>query len=98
MPYVRKPTEIRVFPYLGQPRVEWPAWLQDYSVYTPLGEAPVSVDAIGTLIVPAPSGVATNIVAGGFVVWEDGLISAYKAHQFNETFASIPENEETIDD
>lgn len=94
MPYVRKPTEIRVFAYAGQGRDDWPQWLQDYTVYTPLGFAPVVADAIGTLIVPTASGVADNIVAGGFVVWEDGVVTAYPQHKFNETFVLIPEKEE----
>jgi len=89
MTYVRRPSEIKVFRYEGQARSEWPEWVQDYSVYTPIGSQPVSIDAVRTLIVPQAEGAAHQGRIGSFIVLEHDTLSAYTARDFGTLFEEV---------
>lgn len=51
--YVLKPTEVDAFQYQGEPRDQWPQWLQDYVGAGMLGFAPISLSMTGALLVPS---------------------------------------------
>lgn len=73
--YTRKPNAVEAFQYDRQPKAEWPQWLQDYQVATPMGFQGVGAGA-GMLLVPTKNGPTINVTVGEWVVYENGVKDA----------------------
>lgn len=85
--YVRLPSKVKAWQFQGQPQDQWPEWVRDIRVTTPMGQTPIGLGA-GVLLVPTSTGVTRNAVFGHWVVLEDGGVYSYKPEKFEEFFVS----------
>ena len=83
--YIRKPTVVQAFQYDRQAKKDWPQWLQDYQVATPMGLQGVGAGA-GVLLVPAKNGPTINVTAGEWLVLENGVLLVYRNDLFEAAF------------
>jgi hypothetical protein len=85
--YVRLPSQVKAWQFHGQPQDQWPEWVREIRVTTPMGQTPIGLGA-GVLLVPTASGVTRNAQQGHWLVLEDGGVYTYKPEKFEEFFAS----------
>ena len=93
--YTRKPTNVLAFQYDRQAKKDWPQWLQDYEIATPMGFQGVGAGA-GVLLIPTKNGPTINVTAGEWIVyenavkvegkWKDGILLVFRKDLFDEAF------------
>ncbi|UTC28961.1 hypothetical protein MARCHEWKA_04490 [Brevundimonas phage vB_BpoS-Marchewka] len=83
--YTRQPTVVEAFQYDRQPKKDWPQWLQDYQVATPMGFQGVGAGA-GVLLVPNKNGPTINVTPGEWVVFENGVLLVFRNDLFEAAF------------
>jgi len=88
--YIRRPTPVKAWRYARQPQAEWPQWLLDYEVSTPIGLQRIGAGP-GVLLVPTKSGITLNVVDGDYVVLENNRLSIERAGEFEAHFQPVEE-------
>ncbi|USN16193.1 hypothetical protein PAPPERLAPAPP_04520 [Brevundimonas phage vB_BpoS-Papperlapapp] len=83
--YIRQPNLVEAFQYNRQPKAEWPQWLQDYQIATPMGFQGVGAGA-GVLLVPAKNGPTINVTVGEWVVYENDVLLVFRNDLFEAAF------------
>lgn len=83
--YTRKPTVVEAFQYDRQPQKDWPQWLKDYQVATPMGFQGVGAGP-GVLLVPNKNGPTINVTVGEWVVYENGVLLVFRNDLFEAAF------------
>jgi hypothetical protein len=74
MLYRRITHAVEAYRHTGEPREDWPQWLQDFKGYDRVnGMVGVAVDAVGQLLIPTPFGPIT-VKHGNWIVREPNLI------------------------
>jgi hypothetical protein len=81
------PSKVKAWQFQGQPQDQWPEWVREIRVTTPMGQTPIGLGA-GVLLVPTASGVTRNAQQGHWLVLEDGGVYTYKPEKFEEFFVS----------
>lgn len=95
--YQRRATPALVYQFAGQPRSEWPQWMQDYTAFTQLGAQPITA-ALGVMMLPT-RGLSINVNPTDYVVLEGyelkdekvvgGIAGAYTRDTFADAFEEV---------
>lgn len=88
--YQRRALPVQAWKYDGSDRNEWPQWVQDYSVYGPLGATKISVQ-LGQFVIPT-KGISLNANVGDWIVVEGGTAIGLTEAQFLEEFEAVAED------
>lgn len=86
----RKPTTAQAWQYSRQAKKDWPTWVQDYQVHTPMGPQSPGAGA-GVLLLPTKNGPTINVSDGEWLVLENGALLVFRDETFQASF-DVPSN------
>ncbi|USN15389.1 hypothetical protein KIKIMORA_02430 [Brevundimonas phage vB_BpoS-Kikimora] len=81
----RKATTAQAWQFTRQPKKDWPTWVQDYQVHTPLGPQSPGLGA-GVLLLPTKNGPTINVTDGEWLVQENGALLVFRDETFHASF------------